>query len=233
MIGSTNRPINEVVIKGSGTCSIVSTGISCSSDERLKTNIENLPTTTLDTLVNVRTVLYNWNSDPNGDKIVGFLAQDLEQYYPQLVRTDSDGYKMVNYAQMTPILVEAIREMNVKITGINDLETPNTFRESMVAWFANMGNGIEKLFAKEVHSDTLCLGQTCITESQLKTLLEQQPSVVQNTNTPPSTDAPGDSQTPTPTKIIPTPDTSEITPPAEENIVEATPTTSVVEPVGQ
>jgi hypothetical protein len=47
MIGSTTRPINEVVIKGSGTCSIVATGISCSSDERLKTNIEDLENTTL------------------------------------------------------------------------------------------------------------------------------------------------------------------------------------------
>jgi len=181
MIGSTTRPINEVVIKGSGTCSIVATGISCSSDERLKTNIEDLENTTLDIISNIRTVRYNWNSDPTGDKTIGFLAQDLEQYYPELVRTDSYGFKMVNYAQMTPSLVEAIREMNLKITDINNIETSNTWRDALIAWFENTGNGIRSLV---VH-DKICVDDQCLTKDDIKALLE-----IKNSNTPVPTSIP-------------------------------------------
>ncbi len=195
MIGSTTRPINELVIKGSGTCSIAATGLSCSSDERLKTNIEDLSTTTMEDLLKVRTVLYNWNSNPAGDKVIGFLAQDLEQYYPQLVRTDSDGFKMVNYAQMAPILVEAIREMNLNVTMISDMARANTWRDALIAWFGNVSNGITKLFVKEVHTDTLCVGQTCVTEVQLQQLLQNQSITTVITTPTPQAGSPDDNGT--------------------------------------
>jgi hypothetical protein len=35
-------------------------------------------------------------------------------------------------------------------------------------------NGLTKIFTGEVHTDLLCVGQTCVTESQLQTLLNQQ-----------------------------------------------------------
>ena len=178
MIGSVTVPINEVVIKGTGTCSIAGTGISCSSDERLKTNIENLEITTLETLTRVRSVRYNWHTNPNGEKIIGFLAQDLEQYYPELVRTDSDGYKMVNYAQMTPIIVEAIREMNLNIGMLSDMTRSNTWRDGLIAWFGNVENGITDLYAKIIHTDRvetkeLCVGSVCVTEDQFLQVMNQ------------------------------------------------------------
>jgi hypothetical protein len=177
MIGSTTRPINEVVIKGSGTCSIVATGISCSSDERLKTNIEDLENTTLGIVTNIRTVRYNWNTDPTGNKTLGFLAQDLEQYYPELVRTDADGFKMVNYAQMTPILVEAIREINLKVVDLSDVTKENTWRDALVAWFGNIENGIDTIYAKvfeseKIKTQQLCVGETCLNEQQVQQILQ-------------------------------------------------------------
>ena len=38
------------------------------------------------------------------------LAQELEQVLPELVNTGTDGFKAVNYAQLTPVLIEAIKE---------------------------------------------------------------------------------------------------------------------------
>ncbi len=35
--------------------------------------------------MNLQTVTYNWKTDPNGDPMVGFIAQNLEDYFPQLV----------------------------------------------------------------------------------------------------------------------------------------------------
>jgi hypothetical protein len=78
---------------------------------------------------------------------------------------------------MTPIIVEALREMNLKITGINDLETPNTFREGMVAWFANASNHITRIFTGEVcltdpDGTSECLNKNEL--GQLKQLLQAQ-----------------------------------------------------------
>ena len=182
MIGSTNRPINQTRFQGSviGTqCTITTgTGIACTSDERLKTNIVDLDNTILDKLSNIRTVNYNLIGDTSNRYQVGFLAQNLEQYFPELVDTNSDGYKSVYYAQMTPILTKAIQEMNLKITDIGNMETPNTWRDSLIAWFGNAENGITDFFSKKVSTEELCVkdsaGQTCITRGQLDALLNGQ-----------------------------------------------------------
>ena len=76
---------------------------------------------------------------------------------------------------MTPILVEAIREMNLKIVTINDMETGNVWRDAIVAWLGNVENGIAELFAKRIITDELCLsdenGTTCYTRSQLDSFI--------------------------------------------------------------
>jgi len=40
------------------------------------------------------------------------VAQEVEEIFPELVRTDADGYKSVDYAKLTPILLEAVKELN-------------------------------------------------------------------------------------------------------------------------
>jgi hypothetical protein len=125
-------------------------------------------------LINQKTVTYNWIQDPDSPQQIGFLAQDLEQYFPQLVATDRDGMKSVYYAQMTPILVEAIREMNLNVIGLTDYARPNSWRDAITAWLGDITNGIQKIFAKEIQTDKLCVGETCVTESQLQQLLQNQ-----------------------------------------------------------
>jgi hypothetical protein len=39
-----------------------------------------------------------------------FVGQAVEEVYPELVSTDSDGLKSVSYSRMTAVLVEAIKE---------------------------------------------------------------------------------------------------------------------------
>lgn len=177
MIGSTTRPIDEIVMVGGlGTsCAIDVNGTACSSDENLKTNITDL-SDTLSILSNVRTVTYNWNANPNGALNIGFLAQDLQQYYPELVRQGHDGYLQVNYAGMTPILTKAIQELDLKITNIESFASSidTTFVDSVRNWLGDVGNGIQKIFAREIQTDKLCINQTCITENELLQLLSSQ-----------------------------------------------------------
>lgn len=61
------------------------------SDIRLKTNIQPIDFTN-----NIELVSFNWKKDRS--KSYGVIAQQVEQYYPELVSTDeSTGYKSVNY----------------------------------------------------------------------------------------------------------------------------------------
>lgn len=61
------------------------------SDIQLKTNIQPIDFTN-----NIELVSFNWKKD--GSKSYGVIAQQVEQYYPELVSTDeSTGYKSVNY----------------------------------------------------------------------------------------------------------------------------------------
>lgn len=194
MIGSTVRPITSMILTGDytgGSCTFAVGGMSCSSDERLKTNIENLPSTLLDTLIKIRTVTYNWNSNATGSKQIGFIAQDLQQYFPQLVSVGQGGYLQVNYAQMTPILVEAIRELNLNITSLTYMDKTNPLRDALIAWFGNAANGITQLYVKVFHADRgefrneVCLGQegnqTCVTKEQLDYLLQNNPQIINTT----------------------------------------------------
>lgn len=45
-----------------------------------------------------------------GGRQVGFIAQEVERFVPELVHTAADGYKSVNYAQMTALLLQGIKE---------------------------------------------------------------------------------------------------------------------------
>jgi len=42
----------------------------------------------------------------------------------------------------------------------------------VIEWFADTANGIGDFFAKIIHTDKLCIGKTCVTESELKQLLD-------------------------------------------------------------
>ena len=180
MIGSSTRPINTTRWNGSaGTqCTITTgTGIACTSDERLKTNITELPSDTLAKIRNIDAVTFNWKSATMRDPQIGFIAQNLEQYFPELVATDTDGYKSVYYAQMTPILTKALQELDVQVQDIAMINTEGSFATRVRAWLADAQNGIQKLFAKEIETNSICVAdesgaKTCLTKAQLDALIQ-------------------------------------------------------------
>ncbi|MCC6520767.1 tail fiber domain-containing protein, partial [Candidatus Nomurabacteria bacterium] len=240
MIGAAGRPIDTTRINGSSStqCTITTgTGIACTSDERVKTNIVDLNESTLDTLMNVRTVTYNWLQNSTGKQQIGFLAQNLEPLFPQLVETDKDGMKSVYYAQMTPILTKAVQELNLKLTTIDTFTFEDTggFAERLRQFFESTTNGIRTIFVKEVQTDKLCVGTTCVTESQLQQLLNQ---LGQSGSAPTPAPEPEvvnpEGDTPEEEEIVTDPspeETSETTVPEEESIPEQVAPESSPEPI--
>lgn len=89
--------------------------VASSSDARLKTNVRPL-SGALSGVQALQGHSYRFRAGkgPEGEQL-GFIAQELEQVYPELVTTGPDGLKAVNYAQLTPVLVEAIKEQQRQI----------------------------------------------------------------------------------------------------------------------
>jgi len=98
-------------------------GTVYTSDQRFKTNIRPL-TSALSSVLALRGVRYEWNAlgvrhgGTAGAGQVGLLAQEVEKIYPELVSTDAEGYKAVNYAQLTPVLIEALKEQQQQIEAL-------------------------------------------------------------------------------------------------------------------
>lgn len=88
-------------------------GITDSSDIRLKRDIASLsPEEELNRLLQVQGVSYNWKNPDHGKKLqLGFIAQELEKIYPELVETDAQGMKSVNYSHLVAPLVSAMKAL--------------------------------------------------------------------------------------------------------------------------
>jgi len=116
-----NSATNNVAIfngAGSTQCTITTgTGISCSSDARLKKNIASLDPAT--SLINqLRPVSYQWKTGTDAVQ-TGFIAQEVEAVIPGLVSTNSDGFKSLNTTGIMPYVVKALQEQSAQITAIN------------------------------------------------------------------------------------------------------------------
>jgi hypothetical protein len=89
-----------------------------SSDERLKDNIE-LISNPIEKVQSLKGVTWNWND--NADELqqslpnVGVIAQDVEKVLPQLVTDRDNGFKGVDYAKLTGLLIEAVKDQQKQI----------------------------------------------------------------------------------------------------------------------
>jgi hypothetical protein len=100
------------------------TTTTTSSDFNLKTDIEPIDNA-LDKVLNLNGVYYNWKDKTkfNDRHQIGVIAQDVEKIIPELVLTDDNGLKSVNYCQMVSVLIEAIKEQNNSINILkNEIE---------------------------------------------------------------------------------------------------------------
>jgi len=88
------------------------------SDARLKKNVTTL-NGSLEKVLAVRGVRFDLIADkevnPGEGKHIGFIAQELEKEFPEVVATDKEGMKSVAYDKMTAVLVEAVKEQQKEI----------------------------------------------------------------------------------------------------------------------
>jgi len=58
------------------------------------------------------------NSQKYKKEKIGLSAQELQQFYPELVKEDESGYLSVNYTGLVPVLIEAIKEQQMQIEAM-------------------------------------------------------------------------------------------------------------------
>ncbi len=149
--GAYDRPLN---LAADGTLT------TATSDGRLKTNIEPIEDglAIVDKLQGVR---FNWRNNPEGTRKIGLIAQDVEKILPELTFTNpSDGYLGVNYAELSAVLVEAVKAQQQTIENLQHrleafekikLSEIQTLKEQL----ASLQNDVQMLIAGKGHSTTV------------------------------------------------------------------------------
>jgi hypothetical protein len=154
----TTTPVQKLSVVGNAQFTAVTSGTygmdlnlttdgtltTSASDERLKQNILVLDSKeTLDKVMKLKPSSFDWKTNSSHD--IGLIAQEVESIFPELVFTNpTDGYKGINYSRLPALLISAVQEIAKQIAG----------------------------FAEEFRTKKLCVGETCITESELKQLLQ-------------------------------------------------------------
>jgi hypothetical protein len=96
---------------------ILCLGVILYSDIRYKKNILKIGNA-LHKINQIQGVTYNLKKDEfpemnfSNKTQIGFIAQEVEKVLPELVETNTTGYKSIDYVKIVPVLLEAIKELN-------------------------------------------------------------------------------------------------------------------------
>jgi len=185
---TTNAAAVAAFTNSNGTCRInpTTTSLDCSSDSRLKKDVTDLSSAdSLSKLTALQPVAYHWNGETSSDPThFGLIAQAVEPIFPELVSTDANGYKSIAYTAFTPLMIDAIKELNLKVDALGGtqkvtisggpLDTLGYAAGQIVDGVVHFGQVVvDKITAKLGIFDKLCVGSTCVTETELKALLEK------------------------------------------------------------
>lgn len=176
-----------------GYCEInpTTTTWSCTSDRRLKENIKSLDADSiLANLSELRPVSFAWKTDTTHTDRIGLIAQEVEEFFPDLVMTDnSSGMKSVAYGGFTPYLIAGVQELahadnnlaTLLMTGTSTfatsspfaalLETEDSLWSRLVTLAQNFVDGVLTLAG--IRTDELCVGSVCVDEATFLQMVEQ------------------------------------------------------------
>ena len=92
---------------------VEATSVSCTSDKKLKTNIEDIVNSKL--IHSLRSVQYNW-IDQNQDQRIkyGFIAQEVEEILPDIVN-HGVSHLSIDYIQLISHLVKEVQKLRVDV----------------------------------------------------------------------------------------------------------------------
>ena len=115
--GGTHDRFGFNFINGTFTATGDVVAFGSPSDIRLKENIKPIKSA-LDKAMKLQGVTFDWKENNNVLDLkedIGFIAQDIQKVLPELVRENKDGMLSMRHQGITPILLEAIKELKAEI----------------------------------------------------------------------------------------------------------------------
>lgn len=139
------------LLGGAATLSTDESGniIRTPSDGTLKENIAPLEDS-LDKLMRLQGVSYSFKDGNFGTgPQIGFIAQDVKEVFPEVVSSGGE-YLSLNYGNLVAVVVEAVKELADKVSGI-------------AVWFSGDRFNVQ---------GDVCVDDVCLTKEEFKTLLQ-------------------------------------------------------------
>ena len=92
------------------------TNYGASSSRRWKRDIVVIDNS-LDKVLALRGVYYNWDAEHGGQHDLGMIAEEVGEIVPEIVDYEKNGIDAIgmDYSKLTPLLVEAVKELNNKV----------------------------------------------------------------------------------------------------------------------
>lgn len=111
---------NEIVFSKHVVCS-QGAGTSSVSDMRLK-KVTSPINNALDKVLDLGTFKFKFTHQEDDEEHLGMSAQQLQEYFPEVVHEmqDKDKTLTVDYAQLVPVLVQAIQDQQYIIDDLKD-----------------------------------------------------------------------------------------------------------------
>ncbi|MCB9190051.1 MAG: tail fiber domain-containing protein [Flavobacteriales bacterium] len=134
------------------------TGINETSDARLKKDINPIEGA-LSLVKQLKGVTYNWKSEEypemglNEDRQYGLIAQEVEKIIPDLVETDKEGWKSIEYTHMVPVLIEAIKEQQKLIVTLQKQNTSLLEETSFLKAQLDKNTGLIELILNNLNEE--------------------------------------------------------------------------------
>ena len=87
----------------------------------------NQPPSVIERVRRIRGVSYAWREGKElsarvpgspGTRELGVIAQEVEEAFPEAVRTNANGFKSVDYMGLVAVLVEAVKELDERLVAL-------------------------------------------------------------------------------------------------------------------
>jgi len=148
------------------------------SDRRLKENITSLATSTLEKILTLNPVTFKWNDiylnshkgllDATSTKL-GFIAQDMEMVFPEVVTRNNDGYIGIDYGKLTAVLTAGFQEI---YKMVKDIKSEVAAQGRVVSkWFINE-NTLKVPTEGTLQIDgQICVDEVCMNKNAFKQMM--------------------------------------------------------------
>jgi len=110
----TNTGTTNVFIKKNLT---VANTITVTSSENCKEYIKDI-NNDVDDILKLNSKEYNYKNDPT--KHFGFIAEEVENIYPNLISTHNEYGKSLNYLEILPLLLNKIKDLQQQINELKN-----------------------------------------------------------------------------------------------------------------